>query len=162
MRAKRDLFRSLTLAAMVDSASRMCRGLPLPSLQVAASYIRTYDGRDNLRAARTPKYVSFPSLVVVVVSLSFRSRLVHASLPWLTLCRCALRRFAYWAGLDRPSPRVRHRLRCSLGLAGHLRHRAAASRPQLATYSLPGGFIDLKISAPAWPASVKIFERLVP
>jgi len=60
MRAKRDLFRSLTLAAMVDSASRMCRGLPLPSLKVAASYIRTYDGRDNLRAARTPKYVSFP------------------------------------------------------------------------------------------------------
>ena len=111
MRAKRDLFRSLTLAAMVDSASRMCRGLPLPSLEVAASYIRTYDGRDDLRAARTPKYVSFPSLVVVIVPLSFRYRFALAPFtfpsPWLILCRSHFGGSAHWAGLDRPPLRFR-------------------------------------------------------
>ena len=148
MRAKRDLFRSLTLAAMVDSASRMCRGLPLPSLKVAASYIRTYDGRDNLRAARTPKIrvVSLPCgrYRFVIVSLSFRPRLVHVPVAVAHSLSVAFRRLRTLGRSRSSSTPFPLRLRCYRGLVGRLRHHAAAPRPHLATYSLQGGSADPK------------------
>jgi len=158
MRAKRDLFRSLTLAAMVDSASRMCRGLPLPSLEVAASYIRTYDGRDDLRAARTPKYVSFPSPVIV----SFRYRFVIVSPSPRSRSR---RRGSFSVGRISAAPHigqvsiVLHSVSASPPLLPGSRRPSSPSRRRFTT--APCNLLFARrlrrseISATAWPASVK-------